>query len=267
VLLGKGDGTFWNKTDYGVRGRPMSVAIGDLNGDGTPDLAMPNFDWDVVSVLSGNGDGTFGAKTDFETGSRPSSVAIEDLNDDGNPDLAVANRWGGTVTVLLGNGNGGFGTRTDLGAGSAAISVAVGDLNRDGKPDLAAVDGLYSPVNGSVSVLLNIGACPHPTGVAEPPLPTLPQSFQFLAPWPNPTHGASEIRFLLPAACTVDVALYNVAGRKVRSLASGELTTPGEHTIRWDGRDSSGALVGSGVYFVKVRAGGDEGVRKLVILR
>jgi hypothetical protein len=267
VLLGKGDGTFWDKTDYEVGGRPMSVAIGDLNGDGTPDLAMPNFDWDVVSVLSGNGDGTFGAKTDFETGSRPSSVAIEDLNDDGNPDLAVANRWGGTVTVLLGNGNGGFGTRTDLGAGSAAISVAVGDLNRDGKPDLAAVDGLYSPVNGSVSVLLNIGACPHPTGVAEPPLPTLPQSFQFLAPWPNPTHGASEIRFLLPAACTVDVALYNVAGRKVRSLASGELTTPGEHTIRWDGRDSSGALVGSGVYFVKVRAGGDEGVRKLVILR
>src|SRR5205809_482726 len=48
---------------------PLSVAIGDLNGDGKPDLATAN---NTVSVLLGNGDGSFGMKTDYGTGSGPS---------------------------------------------------------------------------------------------------------------------------------------------------------------------------------------------------
>src|SRR2546428_593683 len=69
---------------------PISLAVGDLNGDGKPDLAAASYGSDVVSVLFGNGDGTFGARTDFRTGSGPYSVAIGDLDGDGKPDLAVA---------------------------------------------------------------------------------------------------------------------------------------------------------------------------------
>src|SRR5437867_3249942 len=47
---------------------PASVAIGDLNGDGKPDLAVANHSSLTVSVLLGNGNGSFGAKTDFGTG-------------------------------------------------------------------------------------------------------------------------------------------------------------------------------------------------------
>ena len=50
---------------------PDSVAIGDLNGDGKPDLAVANEGSSTVSVLLGNGDGTFGAKTDFRRGATP----------------------------------------------------------------------------------------------------------------------------------------------------------------------------------------------------
>ena len=82
------------------------MAIGDLNGDGKPDLAVANYGSNTVSVLLGNGDGGFGAKTDFATGSDPYSVAIGDLNGDGKPDLAVANSSSNTVSVLLGNGDG-----------------------------------------------------------------------------------------------------------------------------------------------------------------
>jgi flagellar hook assembly protein FlgD len=53
----------------------------------------------------------------------------------------------------------------------------------------------------------------------------------------------------------------------VRSLASGERSAPGEHSIRWDGRDGSGAFVRNGVYLVKVRAGHDVDTRKVVVLR
>src|SRR5437867_3703358 len=57
---------------------PISVAIGDLNGDGKADLVVANFSCCSleVSVLLGNGDGTFGATTDFPTGPYPSFVAI-----------------------------------------------------------------------------------------------------------------------------------------------------------------------------------------------
>ena len=132
---------------------PYSVAIGDLNADGKPDLAAANEASSTVSVLLGNGDGAFGTKTDFGTGAIPYSVAIGDLNGDGKPDLAVANYLAYTMSVLLGNGDGTFGAKTDFGTGASPISVAIGDLNGDGNPDLA-VANYYS---NTVSVLLNLG--------------------------------------------------------------------------------------------------------------
>src|SRR5207247_180358 len=51
VLLGKGDGTFGPKSDYGTGSDPRSVAIGDLNGDGKPDLAVANAGSNTVTML------------------------------------------------------------------------------------------------------------------------------------------------------------------------------------------------------------------------
>jgi hypothetical protein len=260
VLLGNGDGTFGAKTDFATGSGPQSVAIGGLNADGEPDLVTANYTSSTVSVLLGNGDGTFAAKTDFATGTHPISVAIGDLNADGKPDLATANWGSNTVSVLPGNGDGTFAANTDFATGTSPISVAIGDLNGDCRPDLATAN--YG--SSTVSVLLNIGT--GTTGVGPPP-PDPPRTLQLLASRPNPSRGTSEIRFLVPAACTVDVTLFDLAGREVRSLVAGERSTPGEHSIRWDERDASGALVRDGVYLVQVRAGRDVGVRKLVVLR
>ena len=92
MLLNRGDGNFQAKLDYATGRDPYSVAIGDLNGDGKPDLATANFDAaSTVSVLLNRGDGSFQAKRDYATGRYPHSVAIGDLNGDGKPDLATAN--------------------------------------------------------------------------------------------------------------------------------------------------------------------------------
>src|SRR5439155_18904413 len=125
---------------FDAGGNPYSVTIGDLHGDGQPDLAVANYIISSVSVLLGNGDGSFAAHADFWTGSYPITLAIGDLNADGKPDLAVANSvnpFTGTVSVLLGNGDGSFGIKTDYDTGPGPSSVAIGDLNGDGKPDLA----------------------------------------------------------------------------------------------------------------------------------
>ncbi|HET7380630.1 MAG TPA: VCBS repeat-containing protein, partial [Gaiellales bacterium] len=135
---------------------PSFVAIGDLSGDGKPDLAVANLYTSTISVFLGNGDGSFAAKTDYGVGDYPRSVAIGDLNADGKPDLVVANSglwpaYGTTVSVLLGNGGGSFAPKTDFVTGGVPYSVAIGDLNGDGKPDLVVARG------GAVSVLLGNG--------------------------------------------------------------------------------------------------------------
>src|SRR5437667_249170 len=91
--------SFTAAVNYGVTD-PSSAAIGDLNGDGRPDLAVADYNSNNVSVLLGNGNGTFQAAVNYPAGTYPSSVAIGDLNGDGKPDLVVANEVTNNVSVL-----------------------------------------------------------------------------------------------------------------------------------------------------------------------
>jgi hypothetical protein len=151
VLLNNGDGTFAAKVGYAVRDYPRSVAVGDLDGDGKPDLATANYWDDSVSVLLNNGDGTFAGKVNYGVGSYPRSVAVGDFSGDGKPDLAVANYGGDDVSVLANNGDGTFAAQANYGVGIEPISVAVSDFDGDGKPDLAVANYVHN----DVSVLRN----------------------------------------------------------------------------------------------------------------
>ena len=149
--------SFAAKVDFGTGSHPVSVAIGDLDGDGKPDLAVVNYSSNAVSVLrntSTSGNVSFAAKVDFSMGGGPTSVAIGDLDGDGKPDLAVANDDNDTVSVLRNTSTSrsvAFATKVDFVTGSLPISVAIGDLDGDGKPDLAVAN--YS--SNTVSVLRN----------------------------------------------------------------------------------------------------------------
>src|SRR5262249_45419153 len=116
---------------------PYSVAVGDFDRDGKPDLAVANSGSNDVSVLLGKGDGTFQTARNVPAGSFPRSLAVGDFNGDGNLDLAVANSGSNDVSVLLGNGDGTFQTARNFPAGRRPYSVAVADFDRDRTPDLS----------------------------------------------------------------------------------------------------------------------------------
>jgi hypothetical protein len=162
LLFNNGDGSFAAKQDYPVPGGgfgPVSVAIGDLSGDGKADLVTANRH-ETVSVLLNRGDRTFQAKHDYEVGGGANSVAVGDLTGDGKLDVAVATDPDG-VSVLLNKGDGDFGrSRSYLvlppdpwGSRPGPESIAIGDLNGDHDPDLVTQN-----LDNRVSLLLNGGA-------------------------------------------------------------------------------------------------------------
>src|SRR5260370_2674137 len=89
VLLGNGDGTFQAAVSYAAGSAPRSMAVGDFNGDGKPDLAVAN--GCGINVLLGNGDGTFPAAAHYATGRHPPSVAVVSFKKNSQPHLFFSN--------------------------------------------------------------------------------------------------------------------------------------------------------------------------------
>src|SRR5207244_2671206 len=126
VLLGNGDATFQTAVTYDTGGiGAHSVQVADVNGDGKPDLIVPNscttsgnctYGPGSVGVLLGKGDGTFQAAVTYGSGGDYAfSVAVADINRDGKLDVLVANAYASTgcceagpLGVLLGKGDGTF---------------------------------------------------------------------------------------------------------------------------------------------------------------
>ena len=150
--------SFITRVDYAAGTNPSSVAVGDFNRDGVPDVAVANYGSNTVSVLLGNGDGTFQPALTLAADANPEFVAVSDFNRDGVPDLVVACSGSNSVSVFLGNGDGTFQPARNF-AANGGQSVAVGDFNGDGVQDLAVADYNLNNVPGSdtVSVLLGNG--------------------------------------------------------------------------------------------------------------
>jgi len=103
-----------------------------------------------------------------------------------------------------------------------------------------------------------------PTGVDDE-LGT-PMGYVLRGVSPNPFNPVTKVSYGSPAESRVRLAVYNVAGRLVRTLVDGEVD-PGYHSVVWDGRDSNGVEVGSGVYFCRMEAKGFDDTTKMVLLK
>lgn len=61
--------------------------------------------------------------------------------------------------------------------------------------------------------------------------------------------------------------MYDITGQAVRSLVSGEFMKAGTYNLTWDGRNTAGDMVGSGIYFYELRAGSFNSVKKMLLLQ
>ncbi|MHB9028460.1 MAG: FlgD immunoglobulin-like domain containing protein [Candidatus Latescibacterota bacterium] len=93
-----------------------------------------------------------------------------------------------------------------------------------------------------------------------------PLAFSLSPAVPNPFNPTTAISFTLPAPGSMRLAVHSVTGQMVRELSSGRLS-PGRHTAVWDGRDDRGRKVSSGIYMVRLDAGGKTAARKITLAR
>ncbi|MES2774715.1 MAG: FG-GAP-like repeat-containing protein [Bacteroidota bacterium] len=149
------------------------AVVGDFNGDGWQDLAIPNYAGNTISIRQGDGSGNFSGLTDIATGLNPCAAAAGDFNGDGKQDLAVANFTSGNVSILLGNGNGGFSAGMPVVTGTQPNGITTGDFNNDDRLDFAVSNGGNNTVSirlgdgtGSFTGTSNIGTPAAPFSIA-----------------------------------------------------------------------------------------------------
>jgi hypothetical protein len=102
--------------------------------------------------------------------------------------------------------------------------------------------------------------------VSARPAAILPERLTLHQNYPNPFNPSTTIRFTLPEATTVRLAVYDLTGRAIRTLIDQHYPA-GEHQAEWDGRDASGRYVASGVYLYRIETGGLAETRRMTFIK
>jgi nitrous oxidase accessory protein NosD len=143
----------------------------------------------------------------------------------------------------------------------------IADLINDGQTfndELAK--GLAESINGGEIVAAGIIPSSYETVPYREEVVLVPISFRLGDAIPNPFTQATTIVCDLPKATTLQVVIYDVAGRAVRTLVN-DTRAAGNYSFEWDGRDDGGHHVGCGIYFYAMRAGEYQSHRRLTVLR
>ena len=153
-------GAWGERTEFAVQNTPVDVAVGDFNGDGSPDIVVANFDSGTVSVLlntaTAPGVFSFAAAANFNCGATPNSVHVADVNRDTIPDVLVANGAANTVSILINTtanaaATASFSAAVTLAANNARDVIAA-DLNQNNALDLVTLNS----VAGEATIFMNL---------------------------------------------------------------------------------------------------------------
>ncbi len=134
------------------------------------------------------------------------------------------------------------------------------DFDRSGETPI-----YLSVLDDSGGVAVDTVVVPYPLLITDVAELRQPQQVELLQNYPNPVGAKTQIRFTLPATQFVEIAVFNILGQKIRTLAGADFTK-GLHKIYWQGRDDRGARLPAGIYFLRLQSAGKIWQRKMILL-
>ncbi|MDD2331703.1 MAG: T9SS type A sorting domain-containing protein, partial [Candidatus Cloacimonetes bacterium] len=100
----------------------------------------------------------------------------------------------------------------------------------------------------------------------EPEVPEIPMATKLLNAYPNPFNPQTNIRYSLKDAGQVQIEIFNLKGQKIRSFSNNHATA-GFYSQMWDGKDTQGQVVGSGIYFYRMTSGKYSSTKKVMMMK
>jgi hypothetical protein len=170
----------------------------------------------------------------------------------------------GAVGIAYWPADAGFYPETDQFAGAARLFFPCGTQEDAG---ICPKQGEYNLTADGVTMFLNAVAfmLGKEVGVAQNPA-TVPVNFSLDQNYPNPFNPTTTLGFSLSGTSNVKLSVYNMLGQKVVTLAD-QVYQAGTFSVTWDGRDSDGQTVESGVYLYKLETENQSLAKKMLLMK
>lgn len=264
VFVNNGAGDFTSAATHDLGRTVTTPLLADLDGDQDLDLAVSGFvdSSYKLSVLLNDGNGHFLDPVAYYAAAS-GRAAGGDFDNDGDYDVLISKEGvgSGSFSVLRNHGDATFADAFTVAVGPYPMGLTGGDFDSDDDLDVAvAIQG-----DNQVAVTMNL---------TDPPLSDVTDSRHGLGSGssllyqnsPNPFGASTVVRYDLARPEDVNLAIFDLSGRRVRVLAEG-LRGPGVGEASWDGRDERGRAVPNGIYFARLAAGSNAAWREVVVLR
>ena len=269
-----GGGRFSSATTFGSGGS-LCVQTIDFNKDGRPDILCSGRQSGDIAWYESRGS-SFSKHTVATKFGDCWSVHAGDMDKDGDLDVVAAAISNNYVKAWTNNGNNtSFKEYLVDGNINSARGAWAADLDKDGDADLLSVARKSNQVawykvgsSSSARFLADGETADSDTIAVENDVLSPPQAgtFALHQNYPNPFNPETRIEYELAEPVPVRLTIYDVLGREVISLANAEQAA-GVHRVMWNGVDTNGIRVSSGMYFCKLQAGSFIALKRMMLVQ
>lgn len=266
VIIFNNDGNefFTEDTVISNWGEASSVQAGDLDSDGDIDLAVSNCGNKELTWLE-KVNNSFILHTIRQNFPGARSPVIVDFNNDGHVDI-VAVAWGtftssarAVASIFLNDStNHNFTEHVFVSDAYDLVKLTVIDLDKDGDNDVLGATYMMHEIRWWENLEIT-------SGVRNTPAIN-PDGFLLKQNYPNPFNAETQITYTLPKTEHIILEIYNSTGQKLLTLVD-QTQAKGEYSVRWNGTDSNGKSIPSGVYFYQLTTNSSVEMKKMILLQ